>query len=66
MGAQAHVQFLQIDEYNTLNLEAVQSPEEAVAASGARTALNDPIFRVVMAGFVSLFALLGLAAAFTF
>lgn len=66
MSSQAHVQLLEIDQYNSLNLESVQSPEETVEDSNVRSALRDPIFRFVMAGFVSLFALLGLAAAVTF
>ena len=66
MSAQAHIHLLEIDEHNSLNLEAFQAPEEAAPESNPRAALRDPIFRVVIGGFMLLFALLGIAVALTF
>lgn len=66
MSAHAHLQHTEIDEYNTLNLESVQAPEETGSGNNAKSALHDPVFRLVMTGFVTLFSILGIAAALTF
>ena len=66
MSANPHVQMIQIDQYNSLNLEAVQDPEEIGGGEEVRSAVHDPVFRFVIAGFVSMFALLGIAVALTF
>ena len=66
MSAHAYADdhILAVDDHNTLHLEAVQAPEET--DHDFWSALRDPVFRFIIAGFVSLFVILGVAAALTF